>query len=155
MTERTCRRAVALLLTASTLAMSHPALAAEVLFSTDANARAEVDRRVSQAGGVSQFRLDSGAVVSFVEAADYRINADGSIDLFAGSVTVAGAPSATTLVRMPDGVEGRVGGRGSAASFSARGERARLCRGRDVALRRPGRPAPRRVERRAGDARKG
>src|SRR5690606_31634543 len=44
--------------------------------------------------------------------------ADGSIELFAGSVTVAGAPAGTTIVRMPEGVEGRVGGSGSAANFS-------------------------------------
>src|SRR5690606_19151884 len=66
---------------------------------------------------LKQVRLDNGAVVSVLDTADYRINADGTVDLYAGSVTVAGG-DATTIVRMPDGIEGRVSGRGSAASFS-------------------------------------
>src|SRR3546814_17052663 len=67
--------------------------------------------------GLKQVRMKGGAVVSILDAADYRLNADGSIDLYAGSVTVAGGDG-STVVRMPDGVEGRVTGRASAASFS-------------------------------------
>src|SRR3546814_12097578 len=67
--------------------------------------------------GLKQVRMKGGAVVSILDAADYRLNADGSIGLYAGSVTVAGGDG-STVVRMPDGVEGRVTGRASAASLS-------------------------------------
>ena len=118
MTDRTTRRATALLAAVSSLAIASPAFAAQVLFSTHDATGVEVDERVEQAAGLTQIRLDSGAVVSFLDSAAYRINADGSIELFSGSVTVAGAPAGTTVIRMPEGVEGRVGGTGSAASFS-------------------------------------
>ncbi|HEY6814884.1 MAG TPA: hypothetical protein VI168_05025, partial [Croceibacterium sp.] len=107
----------ALLLSASAIALVSPAMAAEVVFASDSGYEIEPGRRVSQTSGVTQVQLDSGAVLSFVDAADYRLNADGSVDLYAGSVTVAGAAGAVTVIRMPEGVEGRVGG-GSAASFS-------------------------------------
>jgi hypothetical protein len=118
MTHSNRRRATALLAAASSLALSSPAWAADVLFSTNRDSGVEVDQRVEQASGLTQVRLDSGAVVSFLDNAAYRINADGSVELFSGSVTVAGAPADTTVIRMPEGVEGRVGGTGSAASFS-------------------------------------
>src|SRR5690606_5648234 len=107
----------ALLLSASALAVAAPAAAAEVVFATDRGFEPVLDRRTSQTSGVTQIRLDSGAVLSFVDAADYRLNADGSVDLYGGSVTVAGAPNTVTVVRMPEGVEGQVGA-GAAASFS-------------------------------------
>jgi hypothetical protein len=117
MTEfRTARPLHALLLSASALAIATPAAAAEIVFSTDRELAVETGERTSQASGLTQIRLDSGAVVSFVDSADYRINTDGSIDLYAGSVTVAGA-GGETVIRMPDGIEGRVGG-GAAGSFS-------------------------------------
>lgn len=112
------RTAQALLLSASALAVASPAHAAQVLFSTDSDFEIETGRRVNQAGGVTQIRLDNGATLSFVEDADYRINDDGTVDLYAGTVTVAGADGGATLVRMPEGVEGQVMGAGSAASFS-------------------------------------
>ena len=118
MTDRNTRRATALLAAVSSLAIASPAFAAQVLFSTHDATGVEVDERVEQPAGLTQIRLDSGAVVSFIDSAAYRINADGSIELFSGSVTVAGAPAGTTVIRMPEGVEGRVGGTGSAASFS-------------------------------------
>lgn len=118
MTHRNSRRATALLAAVSSLAFAGPAWAADVLFSTHGDVGIEVDQRVEQATGLTQVRLDSGAIVSFLDTAAYRINADGSVELFSGSVTVAGAPAGTTVIRMPEGVEGRVGGTGSAASFS-------------------------------------
>lgn len=118
---RSARPLQALLLSASALAIATPAMAAEIVFATDRELEIETGERTSQASGLTQIRLDSGAILSFVDSADYRINADGSIDLYAGSVTVAGADGALTVIRMPDGLEGRVGG-GSAASFSVTGD---------------------------------
>jgi hypothetical protein len=118
MIHRNRRRATALLAAASSLAFAGPAWAADVLFRTQGGADVEVGQRVEQATGLTQIRLDSGAIVSFLDTAAYRIDADGSVELFSGSVTVAGAPTGTTVIRMPEGVEGRVGGTGSAASFS-------------------------------------
>lgn len=113
------RRTVqALLLTASATALAQPASAMDVLFSSREGARVTYGQRVSQADGVTQIRLDSGAVLSFVEGADYRINEDGSVDLYAGGVTVAGGEGGPAIVRMPEGVEGRVSGMASAASFT-------------------------------------
>lgn len=114
---RPARPVRALLLSASALAIATPAAAAEIVFSTDRALAVETGERTSQASGLTQIRLDSGAIASFVDSADYRINSDGSIDLYAGTVTVAGADGTVTVVRMPAGVEGRVGG-GAAASFS-------------------------------------
>jgi hypothetical protein len=114
---RTARPLQALLLSASALAVTAPAMAAGIVFSTDKELEVETGERTSQASGLTQIRLDSGAILSFVDSADYRINADESVDLYAGSVTVAGAGAAVTVIRMPEGVEGRVGG-GAAASFS-------------------------------------
>ena len=91
---RPARPLQALLLSASALAIASPAVATEIVFSTDRQLEVEAGERTSQASGLTQVRLDSGAVASFVDSADYRINADGSIDLYAGSVTVAGADGA-------------------------------------------------------------
>ncbi len=114
---RPARPVPALLLSASALAIATPAAAAEIVFATDRTLEVETGERTSQISGLTQLRLDTGAVLSFVDSAEYRLNADGSVDLYAGTVTVAGADGAETVIRMPDGVEGRVSG-GAAASFS-------------------------------------
>ncbi|MXO70100.1 hypothetical protein [Alteraurantiacibacter buctensis] len=120
MTTKTTIRTAALLLSASAIALSAmPAQANEVLFSNTGRTRVEPGERIATGGGVLQVRLDSGATVSFVEEADFRLSPDGTIELYSGSVTVAGAGSATTVVRMPQGVEGRVTGAGNAAVFTA------------------------------------
>lgn len=111
------RLGAALMVTASSLSLATPAFAAHILFSSKGDTQPQIGERVNQIAGLKQVRLDDGAVVSVLDTADYRINADGTVDLYVGSVTVAGG-DATTIVRMPDGVEGRVTGRGSAASFS-------------------------------------
>ncbi|RIA44682.1 hypothetical protein DFR49_2941 [Hephaestia caeni] len=106
-----------LMATVSALSLATPALAADVLFSSKGDTALALGERVHQVDGLKQIRLDSGAIVSVLNVADYRINADGSVDLYAGNLTVAGG-AGETIVRMPDGVEGRVAGRGSAANFS-------------------------------------
>ena len=111
------RLGTALMVSASSVSLAMPALAADVLFSSKGDRALSIGERVHQLDGLRQVRLDSGATVSVLDAADYRINADGSVDLYAGTLTVAGGEDETT-VRMPDGVEGRVTGRKSAASFS-------------------------------------
>lgn len=117
---KTTIRTAALLLSASAIALcAMPAQANEVLFSNIGRNRVDPGERVTTGGGVLQVRLDSGATVSFVEEADFRLNPDGTIELYSGSVTVAGAGSGTTVVRMPQGVEGRVTGAGNAAVFTA------------------------------------
>lgn len=113
----TLRFGTALMASASSLCFAAPALAGDVLFSTMQDISIEDGARINQIGGLTQVRLNSGAIVSFVEAANYRINADDSVDLYAGSVTVAGSDG-TTVVRMPNGVEGRVSGVGSGARFT-------------------------------------
>ena len=116
--KRTTHTAAALLIGASTLALAVPAAATDTIFATSEVSVREGER-VNQQRGVTQVRLDTGATASFVDAADFRINADGSVDLYAGSVTVTtGTNGAQTLVRMPEGVEGRVTGTGASASFS-------------------------------------
>ena len=106
-----------LMATVSALSLATPALAAHVIFSSKGDRTLDVGARTQQVGGLKQIGLDGGATVSILDAADYRINADGSIDLYGGGLTVA-AGAGETIVRMPDGVIGRVAGRGSAASFS-------------------------------------
>ena len=111
------RFSAVLMATVSGLSLATPALAADVLFSSKGDTALSLGERVHQVDGLKQIRLDGGATVSVLDAADYRINADGSVDLYAGSLTVASG-SGETIVHMPDGVEGRIGGRGSAANFS-------------------------------------
>lgn len=109
-----------LLLSASVLALTAVPLSAhEVLFSASGLGDVPTGERVTTTAGVLQLKLDNGATLSFVDAADFRINADGSVDLYAGSVTVAAVDGSQTLIRMPAGMEGRVGGSGNAAVFSA------------------------------------
>ena len=104
---------------ASALALAAvPAAAQEVIFTSSDIAVIAPGERTSQAHGVMQVRLPGGGMASFVDAAEYRVNADGSVDLYRGTVTVAGAPGASVAVRMPDGVAASVAGAGSAASFT-------------------------------------
>lgn len=113
------RAAGLLLMGASGLALAAPLAANELLFTTGKTVP-ETGQRTGQTSGLTQIALTGGGVVSIVDAADYRINADGSVDLYEGTVTVAAGPAGEVVVRMPDGVEGRVGGQGSAGNFSAR-----------------------------------
>lgn len=114
------RVSAALMATASTLAFATPALANDVLFSTH-DVSFESGARMTQVSGLTQLRFDNGATVSFVDTAEYRINEDGTLDLYAGSVTVSGGDG-PTLVRMPEGVQGQVLGKMSAARFSVGGD---------------------------------
>ncbi len=129
MTQLFPRRALsaALLFTASSLAMSTPASANQTLFASDPGVgqAATAGERVTQQGGVTQLRLDNGGTASFVDGASYQLRRDGSIDLFSGSVTVAGNEAGAVVVRLADQGEGKVQGRGSAASFSVDGTGAR------------------------------
>ena len=62
MTYRNRRRATALLAAAPSLAVASPAWAADVLFSTHRDIVVGAGERVEQATGLTQIRLDSGAV---------------------------------------------------------------------------------------------
>lgn len=108
-----------LLLGASALALSAPLAANELIFTTG-NTRPETGQRIDQRGGLTQVALTGGGMVSIADAAEYRLNADGSVDLYEGSITVAGTEGREVVVRMPEGLEGRVAGAGSAGNFSAR-----------------------------------
>ena len=108
-----------LLLGASALALSAPLAANELIFTTG-NTRPETGQRIDQRGGLTQVVLTGGGMVSIADAAEYRLNADGSVDLYEGSITVAGTEGREVVVRMPEGLEGRVAGAGSAGNFSAR-----------------------------------
>ncbi|MFC3100061.1 hypothetical protein [Altererythrobacter lauratis] len=109
----------ALFLSASLLALaSVPAQASSVLFSSAGRTHVAEGERVNHGRGLLQLRQDNGATLSFSEGAEFTLNTDDSVSLHKGSVTVAGAGDVVTVVRMPDGVEGRVGGTGNAASFT-------------------------------------
>ncbi len=113
------RSARLLLVGASGLALSAPLAANQLLFTTS-EARPETGQRVDQRAGLTQIALTGGGTVSIVDAAKYRLNADGSIDLYEGSITVASGGAGEVVVRMPEGLEGRVGGAGSAGNFVVR-----------------------------------
>ncbi|MFY8047777.1 MAG: hypothetical protein ACOVNS_03050, partial [Erythrobacter sp.] len=110
------RSARLLLVGASGLALSVPAVANEVLFTTS-EARPATGERIDQRGGLTQIALSGGGTVSIVDSAEYRLNPDGSIDLYKGAITVAagGGGGGEVVVRMPQGLEGRVAGSGAAA----------------------------------------
>lgn len=118
--SRNRRLAAAFLLSASAVAIAAPASARTTLFASDKALAAAAERgeRVTQQGGVTQVRLDNGGTASFVAGASYQIQSDGSIDLYSGSVTVAGGKGAAVVVRLADQGSGEVSGEGSAASFS-------------------------------------
>ena len=111
------RSVTVLLIGCSGLALATPALANDVLFST-AEVRPQTGQRTNQLAGLTQIALTGGGTASVVDAADYTVNADGSIDLYAGSLTVAGTAGREIVVRMPDGLEGRVTAGNSAANFT-------------------------------------
>ena len=113
------RSARLLLVGASGLALSAPLAANQLLFTTS-EARPETGQPVVQRTGLTQIALTGGGTVSIVDAAKYRLNADGSIDLYEGSITVASGGAGEVVVRMPEGLEGRVGGAGSAGNFVVR-----------------------------------
>src|SRR3546814_18187084 len=113
----TLRFGTALMVTVSGLSLALPTQAGELLFASTGDTVVSIGERVSQMKGLKQVRMKGGAVVSILDAADYRLNADGSIVLYAGSVPVEGGDGSTG-VRMPDGVEGSVTGRAAAARFS-------------------------------------
>lgn len=113
------RSARLLLVGASGLALSAPLAANQLLFTTS-EARPETGQRVDQRSGLTQIALTGGGTVSIVDAAEYRLNADGSIDLYEGSITVASGSAGEVVVRMPEGLEGRVAGAGAAGNFSVR-----------------------------------
>jgi hypothetical protein len=113
------RTARLLLVGASGLALSAPLAANQLLFTTS-EARPETGQRIDQRAGLTQVALTGGGTVSIVDAAEYRLNADGSIDLYEGTITVAGSEGREIVVRMPEGLEGRVAGAGAAGNFSVR-----------------------------------
>jgi trimeric autotransporter adhesin len=110
----------ALLIGASSLALATRAHAQEVVFADNADLAAAALRgeRVTQESGVTQIRLSSGAMLSFVEGAEFRLRPDGSVDLFKGNVTVTGAGMSETLVRLGGQGTGKIAGAGSSGSFS-------------------------------------
>lgn len=115
----TTSRAAALLLSASTLALaSMPAAGADVLYSSNGATEVKPGERVVQTEGVTQIKLDNGSTLSFVDNAEYTIEADGSITLHSGGVTVTGGDSGNTVIRMPDGAEGTVGGSANSGVFN-------------------------------------
>lgn len=118
-TQTVSARTVAtLMIGVSAIAIASPASATDTLFSSS-QIEVREGARINQQQGVTQVRLDNGGTASFIDAADFRVNADGSIDLYVGGVTVTTGPDGSeALVRMPEGLEGRVAGIGSAASFS-------------------------------------
>lgn len=120
MTPKTFKPLTALLIGASSLALAMPALAQDMVFADNADLAAAALRgeRVSQTSGVTQLRLASGAMLSFVEGAEFQLRPDGSVDLFKGNVTVTGAARGDTIVRLADQGSGKITGSGSSGSFS-------------------------------------
>lgn len=110
----------ALLIGASSLALATRAQAQEVVFAdnTDLAAAALRGERVTQGSGVTQIRLSSGAMLSFVESAEFQLRPDGTVDLFKGNVTVTGAGTSETVVRLGGEGSGKISGAGSSGSFS-------------------------------------
>lgn len=106
-----------LMVGASGLALTTPAQANDFLF-TSSDKPLAIGERMTQTEALTQVSLTGGGTASFTDNAEYQINADGSIDLYAGTVTVAGNEDNPVIVRMPEGLEGRVSGRGSSGNFS-------------------------------------
>lgn len=102
------------------------AQAGEVVFGA-ANLRGQViepGRSLVLTGGVTQIRLDGGAVASFVGAAEFAIRDADAIELRSGTVTITSPGGSAVVVLMPHGVEGRLNGAGT-ASFTATADGAR------------------------------
>ncbi|MCY1670137.1 hypothetical protein OVA07_03830 [Novosphingobium sp. SL115] len=110
----------ALLIGASCLALASPAFGQEVVFADNPDLAAAALRgeRVTQGAGVTQLRLASGAMLSFVEGAEFQLRPDGSVDLFKGNLTVTGASKTDTLVHLGGQGTGKISGAGSSGSFS-------------------------------------
>ncbi|MEM7702660.1 MAG: hypothetical protein AAF251_12035 [Pseudomonadota bacterium] len=106
-----------LMVGASGLALTSPAQANDFLF-TSSDKPLVTGERMTQTEALTQITLTGGGTASLTDNAEYRINADGSIDLYAGTVTVAGNEDNPVIVRMPEGLEGRVSRRGSSGNFS-------------------------------------
>lgn len=106
-----------LMVGASSLALATPAQANEYLF-TSQTKPLQIGERQTQTEKLTQIRLTGGGTASFTDNAQYQINADGSIELYKGSVTVASDSGKNISVRMPDGLEANVYGRGASANFS-------------------------------------
>lgn len=107
-----------LLIGCSGLALSMPASANDVLFSTTAT-QLQTGQRMTQNTGLTQIKLASEAVVSITQGAEYTINEDGSITLHKGSITVSGAPRSAVEVRLPGGTLAIIYGQATSASFTA------------------------------------
>ncbi|MEN7535656.1 hypothetical protein [Aurantiacibacter flavus] len=102
----------ALLLGVATLAVaSAPAQAADILFASSGNTASS--QTVAE-GGVTQIRMDSGAVVSIVGPAEFSLEGE-TITLANGGVTVAGPGASGVVLRLPGGAEATVTGSGSLA----------------------------------------
>ncbi|RIV91442.1 hypothetical protein D2V17_03040 [Aurantiacibacter xanthus] len=102
----------ALLLGAATLAVaSAPAQAADILF---ASSGSTASSQTVADGGVTQIRMDSGAVVSIVGPAEFSLDGE-TITLANGGVTVAGGTGSGVVLRLPGGAEATVSGSGSLA----------------------------------------
>lgn len=106
-----------LLVGASTLAIAAPAQANDYLFTTQSGPL-ETGQRITQTENLTQISLNGGGTASFTDNAEYQINSDGSVDLYKGTVTIAGRESSPVTLRMPEGVMAEVSGRNSAANFS-------------------------------------
>jgi len=119
-TQTLARSARLLLVGASGVALAAPLAANDLLFTTS-EARPVTGERIDQRAGLTQVALTGGGTVSIVDAAEYRLNADGSIDLYEGTITVAAGNAGEVVVRMPEGLEGRVAGIGAASNFTVRG----------------------------------
>ncbi len=115
--KTTSRAARLLLVGCSGLALSVPAFANDVIFSSS-DGQPQTGQRTVQTSGVTQVALTGGGTVSIVEGGEYTLNADGSIDLYRGSITLAGHGGGEVIVRMPGDVTGRVDGSRSSGSFS-------------------------------------
>ena len=115
-TSTSCKLSALLMVGASSLAVASPAKANEYLF-TQETKPLQIGERQTQNERLTQVRLNGGGTASFTDKAEYQVNADGSVELYKGSVTVAGAAEQSVMVRMPEGLEGEVMGRGSAANF--------------------------------------
>ncbi len=106
-----------LMVGASSLALASPAKANEYLF-TSQSEPLRIGVRQVQSEELTQIRLTGGGTASFTDNAEYQINADGSIELYQGSVTIASQSGNRVIVRMPGGLEGQIFGRGAAANFN-------------------------------------
>ncbi|MEM7689874.1 MAG: hypothetical protein AAF291_12705 [Pseudomonadota bacterium] len=114
----TSRKLSALLMVgASGLALASPLHANEYLFTTQ-KAPLETGQRMTQTEELTQIRLNNGGTASFTDNAEYQINADGSIELYQGTVTIASERGRRVSLRMPKGLEAEVFGMGAAANFT-------------------------------------